>query len=355
VAHAHTSLDEGVGPHGGYAGLDELLGLALGEGALDIAGEGTGGWLNAPYLQARGIDTLPMDRVSEQPYPANAAALQAWGGALARAPQCSAAFRLPMDEWAADHATGTRALCAWKFAAAQVRAAALARRHAAAGRADPGLAHHRTLFPPAHWPPAALHIGVHFRVADGKLLPASALEGVLRGTVLPALASALAGAGSPAAAATPIHIHVYSESRAPLEEAGELLALHGAVLAPGLAPLAVHHAGAHVGVLDALWQLAQCDIFVGSVSSFSWMVAHFASRPLPVLQAFDAAGQYAWCAAGGVCCAGEECREGLGALAATAARLARMAGCGQLSEGSWRAPDMPEVEEALAEQLRAGG
>jgi hypothetical protein len=133
------------------------------------------------------------------------------------------------------------------------------------------------------------------------------------------------------------------------------MALHGArAAAPGLLlPLEVHHAGPGVGVLDALWQLSQCDFFIGSVSSLSWTVAQFASRPLPLMQEFGPPEEYRWCLEHAVCCRGGSCEAGAGSaggqrLRAAAERLARMAACGQLSELSWRAPSMPLVEAEAA-------
>ena len=377
AAHLHTTLDQGVGAHGGYAGLDELLGLPLGEGALRLAGAGSSGAEAPALLEARGIATVPLPRATEHAYCASAPALEAWGARLAQsdgggggggARECSVAYRLPMDQWAVDTSTATRGVCAWKFAAAQARAGAAAAARARARAPDPGGAHHRALLPPSHWPPSALHVGVHFRVSDGKLVSAAELAGVVRGTLLPAMAAAAAAAAAEAAPApaAPLRVivHVFSESEEPLREAAELMALHGALgggaaAAPGLLlPLEVHHAGAGVGVLDALWQLSQCDFFVGSVSSLSWTVAQFASRPLPLMQEFGPPEEYRWCLEHAVCCRGGSCEAGAGSaggarLRAAAERLARMAACGQLGEPSWRAPSMPQVEaEAAAEVAR---
>ena len=217
---------------------------------------------------------------------------------------------------AEDHSTATRAITAWKFAAA------------AAARAANGA--RLPLSPPASWPPSGVHIGLHYRVNDGKLVPEAALARILREYVLPPLSDALP-------AGTPLLLHIFSEAADAGAELPELMALHGAQLRHGGA-LSVHYSGAEVAPLEALWALSQCDVFVGSVSSFSWVVAQFSSRPAALLQDWSSAGEYKWCLAGAGCCDQAGACDGAARLlmAETAERLARMAGCGQLNEASWR-------------------
>ena len=333
----HTSLDVNPGDHGGYEGMDALLGLTLGEGVLRVEGKGTGSWRDENWLKDRGVKLVQLPRVGELPYPGNEAAVAAWGGAMAAEsahPCVPTVHRLPLDQWPARHGDATRGITAWKFAAA-----AAARRRANATLQLPGAA-------AGHWAPGAVHIGVHFRVTDALLVPAAALAEVVRGSVLEALAEALGrGAGGEeeagGAAATPVHLHIFSESVAPEKEAAELLALQGAPPPPANprgAALRVFFYGPEVGALDAIWALSQCDFFVGSVSSLSWVVAHFGSRPVSLLQSWDKAGDYAWCVEGSVCCNGGTCNlEGKAGepLRAAAARIAEMARCGQLNEEGW--------------------
>lgn len=366
-AFAHTSLDQGVGPHGGYPGMDELLGLGVGEGVLQVVGEGCCGEGELePWLAAKGISLVPLPRENIQAYTPNAAALALWSGIMAQHTGCNVAFLIPRDHWAADHGTLTRNASVWKFAMAAALAAEATVGNTASGgggvvsqqqqkqqqQASPlPRPHPRILSPPSQWPPHAIHIGLHFRVNDGLLVSDGDLTSVVKLTLLPALAAAMAnatdagGAGAGAAlAATPIHLHVFSESESPTTEAPLLLGLNGtpipltSLAGPGGAiHLRVFHYGpGQASSLDTIHALSQCDVFVGCVSSLSWAVAQFSSRPYPLMQRWG--GDYAWCVTGGLCCEGGGCEVNGGArdgLQAHLDKLARMAACGALNERSW--------------------
>jgi hypothetical protein len=331
LTFVHSSLDVDEGDHGLYAGMDELLGLAIGEGALRVTLPQSW-WLEENRMKDRGLQMKFLPRASADPhrvYEADAAALAAWRAALAAdGAGCNSVYRLPLDNWVTAHADATRATAAWKFAAA-----AAARAGAGAGapppRALPG--------GPAEWDPAALHVALHLRAGDGLLVNGSHLAAVVKNVVAPALREALgAPSRGAAAAAARAALHVFTEAPPP-EQLAPLLALRGLPVAPAGGGLAVHVHGGEVGVLDALWAMAHADVFVGSVSSLSWAVAHFGHRPVMVVQDWEGGGgEYKWCGDDAVCCRLAEC-SGVGPLRAAAERLAAMADCGALDARSWEA------------------
>ena len=309
VAFAHTPVGAGKGMHGEYRGIDEFLGLALGEGALD--GQG--------LVQSGGQKEFPcsLEVAVGAPYAPNRDMLRKWTLRMGNPSDCGFVYKAPPNHWAEDHNTATRGILAWKFAAA-------ARARAEAGARLP-------LLPAAAWAdPAAVHIGLHFRAGDGLLVPEAALARIVRAYVLPPL-------GEELPPGTPLALHVYTNAKDPAGELPALAALHGAVAAHGGA-LAVSFSGVEVPFRDALWALSQADIFVGSVSSFSWIVAQFSSRPASLLQKWEEGGPYKWCLEGMGCCnqQGECDAQARLLMVATAQRLGRMARCGQLSEASWR-------------------
>jgi hypothetical protein len=319
----HSSLDVDKGDHGSYEGMDELLGLTIGEGPLRNTIPDSS-WAFENRLKDMGLTLkfLPTPADEHTAYVDNAQGLSVWGGAIAAdAPGCKKVYRLPLDRWVRAHSDATRPTAAWKFAAA-----AAAREAAGARRALPG--------GPAEWDPAAIHVALHFRVNDGLLVNGTELAGVVAGTVAPALAAALRARGG-AAAATRVALHVFTEDPLPAQLA-PLLELRELAVGGGVR-VTVH--GEDVGVLDALYAMAHADVFVGSVSSLSWVVAHFGHRPVMVVQDFDGSGAYKWCGEGSVCCVKARCGDAA-PLAAAAERLAAMAACGALNERSWEAPSV---------------
>jgi hypothetical protein len=291
--------------HGEYGGIDEFLGLEQGEGALDSVG----------WVQSGGQKEFPcsLDVAVGLPYAPNRDMLTKWTLRMGNPSDCGFVYKAPPNHWAEDHNSGTRGIMAWKFAAA-------AAARAAAGKRLP-------LLPAAAWAdPAAVHIGLHFRSGDGLLVPEAVLARIVAAYVLPPL-------GEELPPGTPLALHVYTNAKDPAAELPALAALdgtHGGTLT-------VSFSGVEVPFRDALWALSQTDIFVGSVSSFSWIVAQFSSRPAALLQQWEEGGPYKWCLEGAGCCNQQGvCDErGKFLMLDTAQRLGRMARCGQLNEGSW--------------------
>jgi hypothetical protein len=245
VAFAHTSLDVGVGMHGGYPGLDAFLGLRQGEAALD-----------APALvtpAGKGVREFPcsLDWVTDAPYAPNAAMLGKWNRRMGNPDDCNFLYTAPKDHWASDHSTATRLLHAWKYAAAAKARAGAGARLALAGSSSSS----------AEWDPAHVHIGVHQRLGDGLLVPEAVLARIVARYVLAELGAA--------AVPTRTVLHVFSEAESPSAELPALSALAGRELGPGRGTLAVFFHGAEVDFIHTVWSLSQCDFFVGSVSSMS--------------------------------------------------------------------------------------
>jgi hypothetical protein len=316
VAFAHTSVDEGQGAHHSYKGFDEFLGLALGEGPLGAdALVSSGAAKEAPELERAN---------GPHAYVPNDGMVRTYGGRMASAGDCGVVYRLPVNMWAEDHSTATRGISAWKFAAA-------AAARAAAGARLP-------LSPPDEWDPAAVHIGVHLRVNDGYLITEETLAAVLRDYALSALAAARVGAR--------VKIHIFTEE----EGVGKTPAIHALAAPPQTGAPLPAGVDVHEVLVDprsALWMMSQTDVFVGSVSSFSWIVAQFSTRPAALLQDWQDGGTYTWCLTGAGCCQRDgTCDAAAEALMAeTAARLARMHSCGQLSRASWEdEADLPGGE-----------
>ncbi len=312
VAFAHTPVGAGTGMHGAYGGIDEFLGLDRGEGALDGAG----------LVQRGGQREFPcsLEVAVGAPYAPNRDMLSKWTLRMGNPSDCGFVYRAPPNHWAEDHNTATRGITAWKFAAA-------AAARAAAGARLP-------LLPAAAWAnPAAVHIGLHFRAGDGLLVPEAALARIVRAYVLPPL-------GEELPPGTPLALHVYTNAEDAASALPALAALHGA-RAPHGGEVQVSISGREVPFREALWALSQADVFVGSVSSFSWIVAQFSSRPASLLQKWEEGGAYKWCLEGMGCCdqRGECDAQAKLLMLATAQRLGRMARCGQLGEGSWRDED----------------
>jgi hypothetical protein len=310
VAFAHTAVGKGEGMHGEYAGIDEFLGLAQGEGALEATA----------LIQRGGQREFPcsLEVAVAAPYAPNKEMLKKWTLRMGNLDDCNFVYKAPPNHWAMDHNTGTRGITAWKFAAA-------AAERAAAGARLP-------LLPAAAWAdPATVHIGLHFRSGDGLLVPEAVLAGIVKTYVLPPL-------GQELPPGTPLALHVYTNAKDPTAELPALAALRGLRTVPGGSALEVSISGVEVSFRDALWALSQTDVFVGSVSSFSWIVAQFSSRPASLLQSWDDAGEYKWCLEGMGCCdqAGVCDAQARFLMLATAQRLGRMARCGQLNEDSLR-------------------
>jgi len=313
VAFAHTSLDVGAGQHGGYPGADAFLGLRQGEAALDAKGllASAGG---------KGVREFPcsLDFVTDAPYAPNAAMLGKWERRMGNPDDCNVLFTAPADHWAADHSSSTRLLHAWKFAAAAKGRAVAGARLALAGSGAGG-----------EWDPASVHIGLHQRLGDGLLVPEAVLAGIAERYVLAEVRAADVRAR--------VVLHVFSEAKAPAAELPALSALAGLDMGPQRGPLAVFFHGPEADFIHTVWSLSQCDFFVGSVSSMSWVVAQFASRPAALLQSWDGAGEYKWCLEGMGCCNQKGvCNEQARMLMVqTAQRLAGMARSGQLTAQSW--------------------
>ena len=315
VAFAHTSVDEGQGGmHHNYKGFDEFLGLTLGEGSLGadaLVSSGTAKEfpcelerVNGPAAYSRNIDMV-----------------QKYESRMGNPSDCNVVYRLPINVWAEDHSTATRGISAWKFASA-------AAARAAAGARIP-------LAPPEEWDPAAVHVGVHFRVNDGYLITEETLAAVLRDYALSALAAAGVGAR--------VKIHIFTEE----EGVDKTPAIHALASPPKSgAPLpgGVDVYEVLVDPRSALWMMSQTDIFVGCVSSFSWIVAQFSTRPAALLQDWQEGGSYKWCLTGAGCCQrdGTCDYEAKLLMVETAERLAKMHSCGQLNRASWEdEADMP--------------
>ena len=314
VAFAHTSVDEGQGAHHSYKGFDEFLGLTLGEGpqsADALVSSGAAKEFPCELERANGPHA----------YVPNGDMVLKYEARMGNPADCKIVYRLPTNMWAQDHSTATRGISAWKFASA-------AAARAAAGARIP-------LAPPDEWDPAAVHVGVHLRVNDGYLITEETLATVLRDSVLSALAAAGVGAR--------VKIHVFIEE----EGVDKTPAIHALASRPTSGAPLPGGVDVHEVLVDprsALWMMSQTDIFVGSVSSFSWIVAQFSTRPAALLQDWQAGGAYQWCLTGAGCCQQDGTCDYAGKLlmTKTAERLAKMHSCGQLNRASWEdEADMP--------------
>jgi hypothetical protein len=144
--------------------------------------------------------------------------------------------------------------------------------------------------------PAAVNVAVHYRRGD--MVPTSefSLWRIVATEVLPALRLARLRAR--------VHIHVFADSGANASdftvfpkhfEVGRELFFH--FLEDPVA---------------TLYNMAHSDIFVGSRSSFSWMVALVSSQPYCLMQTMDPMHEF--CPAGSGCCTNEgECVSSVGA------------------------------------------
>lgn len=308
AAFAHTSLDEGRGMHGSYQGLDSFLGLRLGEGPADSkALFATGKIKEFPCELERPGD-------GNAPYSENTLTLNKLEVRMGNPDDCNLVYTMPRDFWAADHATATRGVHAWKFAAA-------AKARADAGERLP------LLLPDAStpWDATAIHVGVHFRVNDGLNVPEASLARIIREYIFVPIKEVDLRAR--------VHVHIVTEKEG-VDSIPELRALESSAGSG----ISVHVYGEELRPQEALWRLSQTDFFVGSVSSFSWIVAQSSTRPLSFLQKWDLAGDYRWCIDGSVCC--DQTGSCLGYEArylplSTAQRLATMLACGQLNAASW--------------------
>jgi hypothetical protein len=308
VAFAHTSLDEGLGAHGSYKGMDTFLGLRLGEGPADSrALFATGKIKEFPCELERPGD-------GNAPYSENTLTLNKLELRMGNPDDCNLVYTMPRDFWAADHATTTRGVHAWKFAAA-------AKARADAGERLP------LLLPDASspWDATAIHVGVHFRVNDGLNVLEASLARIIREYIFVPIKEV--------DLRVRVHVHIVTEQEG-IDAIPELRALESAAGSG----VSVHVYGEELKPQEALWRLSQTDFFVGSVSSFSWIVAQSSTRPLSFLQKWDLAGDYKWCVDGSVCC--DQTGACLGYEArylplSTAQRLASMHACGQLNVASW--------------------
>lgn len=310
VAFGFSSLDAGRGPHHEYTGFDEFLGLTLGEKEPDL-----GSGIDAPP----GFTVKSLTKAIDAPYAERDQLVLHLEAQMSDKTECNVVYQAPKDHWIEDHSTQTRGICVWKYAAA-------AKKRADSGQRIPLRGPDAGQTP---WDAAAVHVGVHYRVNDGLNVQESALAGIISGYVLPALAAADVHA--------PIAIHVFTESEG-IGKTPSLDALVEAAAGAGLGKTTVYVYGSEVSPRDALWMLSQTDIFVGSVSSFTWIVAQFSSRPASLLQKWDLGGPYKWCLTGMGCCeqTGACDYEAKALLAATAHRLAKMERCGQLTADSWK-------------------
>jgi hypothetical protein len=245
VAFAHTSLDVGVGMHGGYPGVDAFLGLRLGEAALDAPG------LLSPA--GKGVKEFPcsLDHAVDANYAPSATMLGKWERRIGNPSDCNILYTAPMDHWASDHSSGTRLISVWKYAAA-------AKARAAAGVRLPLVASGggKQQKP---WDPSRVHIGVHMRMNDGLLVPEDALAHIVEAYVLAEVVAADVPTGCT--------LHVFAESTP--EELPTLLGLAGKELGGARGKLEVYFYGEELDFIHTIWSLSQCDFFVGSVSSLS--------------------------------------------------------------------------------------
>lgn len=309
VAFAHTSLDSNDGTnsfnHHAYTGFDDFLGLTLGEN--DMNGD----------EPANVTSIVDLPRVHNNAYAERDTFIMTLEAGMSDKGKCDVLYMVPKDHWAEDHSTQTRGVCSWKFSEAAKRRAASGKRLA-------------LLLPDekAPWDPSVVHIGVHWRVNDGKLVGEDVLADIISGYVLSALASA--GVGSA------LNIHIFTEKEGE-SMTPKLSALVTTAAAMGLGETTVYIYSDAVTPRDALWRLSQTDFFIGSVSSFTWIVAQFSTRPASLLQHYPDSGHYKWCLTGQGCCerSGVCNWEAKAIVAAAAARLADMENCGQLVQASW--------------------
>ena len=310
----HTSLSVGGKEHGSAASWDEHLGIAWGENGM------------SPADAARLFPSLKqvlLPRLGHWGVP-NAQALAVFGPAIAAHPGCDVLFFARGDEWPADTSPLTRATLAWKFAASS---AALVRAASA---------------PPLVFNASAVNVAVHFRVGDMTPTPEHVLSIITLGKVVPALRRAGVRA--------PIHVHVFTDGARPLPFFKQNVA------AVGDAGLALFSHG-DLPSWPAFWHFANADIFVGSLSSFSWMAGLFSSRPFALLQHGDPNQLVEYCAdsarSAGCCWTWADCEpSALERLDAAAKRIAASEACGQISEahavfdGGWA------LEQGAAETRR---
>lgn len=329
VAFAHTSLDanEGSFKHHAYTGFDDFLGLTLGENGMD-----------GDKMPAEGIAVVDLPRVHANSYAERDTLIMTLEASMSDKGRCNVLYVAPKDHWAEDHSTQTRGVCTWKFAAA-------AKARAAAG------ARLSLLLPDeeTRWDPSVVHIGVHWRVNDGKLISEDVLAAIISSYVFPALATAGVSAA--------INIHIFTEKEGE-GATPQLVALSSIAADMNLGVTSVHIYSDSVSPRDALWRLSQTDFFIGSVSSFSWIVAQFSTRPASLLQIFPDAGKYQWCLTGMGCCekSGACDWEAKAIVAATALRLAEMEKCNQLTQASWEdEARLPDVKIHTFNQKKASG
>ena len=265
---------EGLRPeHKPYAGWDDLLGLALGENRSltyyelnarkDVVKE-----VNAGGFQLKRF-TVP-----------NVVGEARWAH-LGDPAACNVLTQLPGNNWVYDLSGPVRPVLQYKFLhAPQQRGAAWA----------------VSLFSPA-----AVNVAVHYRRGDMVPTAEFTLWRIVAAEVLPALRLARVRAR--------VHIHVFADSGANASdfsvfpkhfEVGRELFFH--FLEDPVA---------------TLYNLAHSDIFVGSRSSFSWMVALVSSQPYCLMQTMDPMHEF--CPAGSGCCTNEgECVSSAGGAAAGA-------------------------------------
>jgi hypothetical protein len=310
----HVSLDVGGREHGSAAGWDDFLGMTWGENGLDL-------------LEVRrripAIKEVLFPRLGHWGVP-NEKALSVFAPVIAENAGCNVIFLVRGDESPKDSSPLTRAALAWKFAAAS----ALALRAGAA--------------PPLVFDARAVNVAVHYRVGDMTPTPENVLGIITFAYVLPALRRAGVRA--------PVHVHVFSDGPRELPFFDAEFAK-----ADRTASALVKHGD--LSARPTFWNFANADIFVGSLSGFSWMVGLFATRPFALLQHGDTNQFHEYCAdadrSAGCCWVWAECEaSALERLDAAAQRIAASEACGHIGDahalvdGRW-ALDLEQAEAQL--------
>ena len=309
----HISLDVGGREHGSAAGWDDFLGMTWGENGLDIV---------EVRRRIPSVKEVLLPRLGFWGVP-NDKALSIFAPVIAENAGCNVIFVIRGDETPKDSSPLTRAILSWKFAAAS---ATLLRTGSA---------------PPLVYDAAAVNVAVHYRVGDITPTPENVLGIITFAHVLPALRRAGVRA--------PIHVHVFSDGprELPFFEAESKKSTSGVAL--------FKHGD--LAARPTFWNFANADIFVGSLSGFSWMVGLFATRPFALLQHGDTNQFHEYCAdadrSAGCCWVWAECEtSALERLDAAAKRIAASESCEQLGashavmDGRW-AEDIEQADLQL--------